>query len=175
MPLIETVERKLRGWNGKMISRGGRLQLVKSVMSTVPIYHMSCFKLPKWVIRRLDRIRRSFLWGKTRSEKKGLSLINWEVAYIPHCWGGLGISDLNWVNISLLLRWWWRAYADKDGLWSVTIRRLRRRNVQQEGPIIWLVTSSFFWRQLNGIKHLFNWCTNWSIGEGNAISFWFDV
>lgn len=69
MPLIKRFESKLEGWKGKLISRGGKLQLVNLVISSISIYFMACFQLPKWVIHRLDRIRRSFLWGKIRRTK----------------------------------------------------------------------------------------------------------
>lgn len=55
--LIEKIEKRLEGWQSRLISRGERLQLVQSVLSTVPIYYMHCFLLPKWVIRRIDKAR----------------------------------------------------------------------------------------------------------------------
>ena len=76
LPLIENIERRIEGWKGKLISRGGRLQLVKSILLVMPIYFMSCFKLPIWVLQRIDGIRRVFLWGKSDTYKRGVSLIN---------------------------------------------------------------------------------------------------
>jgi hypothetical protein len=46
-PLLEKVEDKLDGWKGKLISKGGRLQLADSVLSAIPRYYMSCFLLPR--------------------------------------------------------------------------------------------------------------------------------
>lgn len=74
--MIDRIESKLGGWKAKMISRGGLLQLVHSVLSTVPIYYMSCFKLPQRVVKKIDQIRRAFLWGKLVGERKGISLTN---------------------------------------------------------------------------------------------------
>lgn len=111
LPLIEKMDRKLQGWNRSLISRGG-LQLVKS---SVPIYHMTCFVLPKWVIMRLDQIRRRFLWGKNGSQGTGISLISWQEVCSPIGWGGMGITDLWMHNRALVLRWWWRLYAKKNG------------------------------------------------------------
>ena len=28
------------------------------------IYHLAVFKLPKWIIRKIERIKRDFLWMK---------------------------------------------------------------------------------------------------------------
>lgn len=57
LPLIEKVERKLEGWKGKLISRGGRLQLINVVLSSIPVYFMTCFKLLRWVVKRINKIK----------------------------------------------------------------------------------------------------------------------
>lgn len=38
---------KVKGWIEKMISAAGREILIKSVAQAVPVYSMSCFKLPR--------------------------------------------------------------------------------------------------------------------------------
>lgn len=73
---IQRFENELEGWKCKLIPRGGRMQLVNSVLSSIPIYFMACFRLSKWVIKRLDKIRRGFLWGKIEDNKTALSLID---------------------------------------------------------------------------------------------------
>lgn len=116
LPLIEKIETRLEGWKSKLISRGGRLQLINSVMSSIPIYIMACFRLPKWVINRIDKIRRDFLWRKNDGSANGVSLTNWQSACLPKIWGGLGIPDLEIRNLALLIRWWWRLYDEPDSL-----------------------------------------------------------
>lgn len=54
MKLIEKLQSRLQGWQGKLLSRGGRLQLLNSVLSSIPIYFMSCFKMLDWVICKID-------------------------------------------------------------------------------------------------------------------------
>lgn len=116
LPLIEKIERRLEGWKGKLISRGGRLQLINSVMSSIPTYVMACFRFPKWVIYRIDKIKRDFLWKKNEGPTQGVHLINWDAICIPKIWGGLGIPDLECRNIALLMRWWWRLGAEPESL-----------------------------------------------------------
>lgn len=89
MPLIEKLELKFEGWKSRLISRGGRLQLMNLVMSSIPIYFMSSFLLSKWVINRLDRIWRRFLWGYSEN-KNGISLIASSVVCLPKKNGGMG-------------------------------------------------------------------------------------
>jgi hypothetical protein len=40
----------------------GRELLVKSVLTTLPTYFLTVYKMPKWVFSRIDRLRRSFMW-----------------------------------------------------------------------------------------------------------------
>lgn len=65
MPLIERVNARLASWKGKLLSIGSRLTLINFVLFALPSYFMSIFKLPKWVINRIDYLRRAFC-GKER-------------------------------------------------------------------------------------------------------------
>lgn len=135
---------------------------------------MTCFRLPKWVINRIDRARRSCLWGKHNASGNGISLCNWNMAIIPRKWGGLGLPDLNVRNITLLLRWWWKPYSDPGSMWASCVSKLRTIIVQQPGILIWAKKGSFFWNQLHGIKGVFDCSNVWIIGNGAIISYWFD-
>ena len=51
----ERFRRRLIAWKRQYISRGGRLTLIKSTLSNLPIYHLlSLFRLPKGVKSRLE-------------------------------------------------------------------------------------------------------------------------
>lgn len=175
LPLIERLEKRMEGWKGKLISRGGRLQLVKSVLTAIPIYYMMCLKLPKWVIDRIDAVRRAFLWGRNGKEGRAISLLNWPTVCMPTVVGGMGIHDLEVHNTALLLCWWRRAYAKEDCLWTVTITALKSTGNYSNGPKFWLVEGSFFWRALLKLLPNFRWSTSWEIGDGTSISFWLDA
>lgn len=112
----------------------------------MPIYFMSGSKLPIWVLKRIDRIRRAFLWGKRETNRRGVSLINWEAVCSPIQWGGMGMQDLQLHNIALLIRWWWRAYTNPDCLWTVIITKISWTGIYAEGPDFWSVLGTFFWK-----------------------------
>ncbi|GKD71944.1 reverse transcriptase domain, reverse transcriptase zinc-binding domain protein [Tanacetum coccineum] len=52
--------KKLSSWKANLLSIGGRLTLVKSVLGNLPIYFLSIFKAPEAVISQLESIRRRF-------------------------------------------------------------------------------------------------------------------
>ena len=44
--LIQRVENHLAPWKKKFLNKGGRLVLIKAVLSSIPTYYMSVFKMP---------------------------------------------------------------------------------------------------------------------------------
>lgn len=61
-PVIERFRKRLAGWKARYLSKGGREVLVKSTLSSIPIYLMSLLSFPMSVVNVLDRILRySFL------------------------------------------------------------------------------------------------------------------
>nr|GEY21681.1 RNA-directed DNA polymerase, eukaryota [Tanacetum cinerariifolium] len=54
----------------KLLSISGRLSLLKSVLTPIPLYHMSIFKVPIGVLNHLESIRRNFFYGVDGSDRK---------------------------------------------------------------------------------------------------------
>jgi hypothetical protein len=49
---------------------------VNSVLSSTVIYHMTTFQLSKWAIKRIDMIRRNFLWIGLEDARGGHCMVN---------------------------------------------------------------------------------------------------
>jgi hypothetical protein len=77
MPLLNKVGGKLPGWKGKLMSKGTRGQLVNSVLTAIVIYHATVFLHPKWLIKKIDKLRRNFFWkGEEGEGNKGASALS---------------------------------------------------------------------------------------------------
>lgn len=61
--LLEKLDKRLRVWCHKWLSRAGRLTLVKSVLEAVPVYWMSLSWIPKGILEAARRIFFRFLWS----------------------------------------------------------------------------------------------------------------
>ena len=73
------------------------LTLIKSTLSSLPIYFMSLFFISRKVCTRLEKIQRDFLWDSGALEKK-LHLVNWSSVSANMRQGGLGIRNLVALN-----------------------------------------------------------------------------
>ena len=71
-PIISKFQSKLSSWKAKMLSFGGRLVLIKSVMSNLPVYFFSLYRAPSKVIKYIDRIRMNFFGVGASKIKKYL-------------------------------------------------------------------------------------------------------
>ena len=68
------------------------------------IYQMSILRMPKVVVRRIEKVQRDFLWGGGNMEGK-IHLVKWEVVCTDKDKGGLGLRKLAMLNKALLGKW----------------------------------------------------------------------
>ena len=55
--IVDKMKARFSKWKMKTLSIGGRLTLLKVVLGSIPIYHMSIFKVPMKVLQRMETIR----------------------------------------------------------------------------------------------------------------------
>jgi hypothetical protein len=78
----EQLQKRLSSWKVKLLSLGGRLVLINSVLTNMLLYMVSFFELPKGLLHRLDYFRsRFFMQGD--NEKKKCRLTKWSVVCRP--------------------------------------------------------------------------------------------
>ena len=83
---------------------GGRVTLIQAVLTSIPIYLFSFFRLPKSVADKFLKLQRSFLWGGGLDHKR-IAWIKWKSICLPKEKGGLGIKDIETFNLALLGKW----------------------------------------------------------------------
>ncbi|GKC53420.1 hypothetical protein Tco_1076165 [Tanacetum coccineum] len=54
--IVDKMVDRLSKWKMKTLLIGGRLTLLKAVLGSMPIYHMSIFKVPMKVLQRMESI-----------------------------------------------------------------------------------------------------------------------
>ena len=116
-PIIKKIERRLAGWKRLYLSKGGRLTLLKSTLSSLPTFYLSLFTIPCSVAKRIEQIQRNFLWGRSDETFKHC-LVKWDTVCSPISKGGLGIRKLVPFNRALLGKWLWRFGVEDNRLWK---------------------------------------------------------
>ncbi|KAL0289058.1 UNVERIFIED_CONTAM: hypothetical protein Scaly_2713200 [Sesamum calycinum] len=168
-PLIDKVEARLAGWNHQNLSYAGRLQLIKSVLSTLHMYWASAFILPKGILKILEKKMRRFLWHGSGNAK-----VAWEQICKPKQEGGLGIRSLMIMNQALMLKQLWRLIQnDGTSIWVEWIQRHRLRQ-----STIWTfngATGSWGWKKLLKLRPLLQRGVIYKVGDGSSFSLWQDV
>ncbi|GJX86486.1 RNA-directed DNA polymerase, eukaryota, reverse transcriptase zinc-binding domain protein [Tanacetum coccineum] len=68
--VIQKFRSKLSLWKACLLSVGGRLSLIKSVLSSLPIYYMSIYMMPVTVQKKLESMRNNFFIGGDMDDRK---------------------------------------------------------------------------------------------------------
>ncbi|GAU14707.1 hypothetical protein TSUD_203560 [Trifolium subterraneum] len=129
-PVLTRLKRQLSGWKSRFLSFGGRLVLLKSVLTSLPVYALSFFKAPSGKFLGLI--------GKLFAYERSLGV-----------WG-FGGSAAKEFNLALLGKWCWRMLVDKEGLW---FRVLVARYGDERGRLCaGGVRGSSWWREVARIR-----------------------
>lgn len=170
--LVEKVSKRLDGWKGGSLSLGGRLTLLNSCLTGIPIYSMSMYRLPKTVIKKIDIIRKRFFWQGSGMKKK-YHLVKWEKICKTKQKGGLGVKDLRKMNTSLLCKWWWNLECGQ-GLWHDICWEKYLKNtcvtMLKEKPF-----NSPVWNDLLKVKDIYTKNRKIIVGKGDRTDLWHDV
>jgi hypothetical protein len=60
LPIGENLLKRLDGWKGSSLSLGGRLVLINSCLSNLPVYAMSMYWLSVSILDKMDSARKRF-------------------------------------------------------------------------------------------------------------------
>ncbi|KAJ4831284.1 hypothetical protein Tsubulata_038029 [Turnera subulata] len=64
---LDGIRHRLSGWQGKHLSLAGRMTLVQSTISAIPLHPMQAAWLPEHICNQIDQLARQFLWARGAS------------------------------------------------------------------------------------------------------------
>jgi len=59
--VIERLKTRLGRWKSRILSLARRICLIRFVLSSIPLFYLSLYKVPIVVLKELERIQRQFL------------------------------------------------------------------------------------------------------------------
>lgn len=168
----EKLQGRLQGWFSKALSQGGKEILLKSIALALPVYAMSCFKLPKEVCDKITSAMIEFWWS-SGSNKRKIPWVAWQKLCKDKEMGGLGFHDIEKFNQSLLAKQAWRIWERPSSLVARILKaRYFPRSSFMDGAIG--RRPSYAWRSIMHGRDLLEKGLLKEIGNGEGTKVWLD-
>lgn len=181
--IMENFSRRLASWKARYISLGGRIVLINSVLSSLPVFYFSIYRAPKGVLKYLNNLQKKFLWGGS-VDKKSIHWVKWEDVCRSKEEGGLVVKDLDSFNRSLLAKWEWRWISDEQSLWKSFLKSkfgMNSARFWSEEVRNRVVRCSLWWRDMAMVVEGYRGWKDWfgknisrEVGNGVSTWFWYD-
>lgn len=168
----DKLQARMSGWYAKILSQGGKEILLKSIAMALPVYAMTCFKLPVNLCKNLTSIMMDFWWNNLQNTKK-IHWVSWQKLAMPKKLGGIGFKDLQCFNQALLAKQAWRLLNDKDSLFAKIFKSRYYLNADfldaTHGT-----RPSYAWRSILYGRELLKSGLKRVIGNGSKTNVWID-
>ncbi|XP_010495441.1 PREDICTED: uncharacterized protein LOC104772536 [Camelina sativa] len=168
----DRLQSRTTGWSARLLSKGGKEVMVKSVATAVLTFVMSCYRLPKTITTKLTSAVANFWWS-TNGQSGGMHWIAWERLCCSKQLGGLGFKSVDDFNTALLAKQLWRLIEYPDSLFARVFKSRYYRNSDPMDPIR-SYSPSYGWRSIVSARSLVNKGLITRVGSGTSISIWSD-
>nr|XP_027096084.1 uncharacterized protein LOC113715980 [Coffea arabica] len=168
-PLVAKVQARLSHWSSRLLSSGGKLVLLRHVLTSMPMYLLQVMDPPRAVLLRLGKLCNAFLWDKPAGTR-GIHWTSWETICFPVAEGGLGFRSFADMCSAFACKLWWRLRKN-ESLWASF---MHAKYVRGKHPIqVTVARPSPTWRRLEGIRRVAENHIRWCVGRG-FVDLWYD-
>jgi hypothetical protein len=169
--LYKKIQARISIWAHQWLSRGGRLVLLNSVLSSIPMYWASIVMIQKGLLTKIRKLCFHFLQSGNK-EIGGVTLVKWSRTAMPKESGGWGIKNIYWFCKSLAAKSLWRLIHNKM-LWSrvMTSKYLSGMTIIEwiRSPRKTVINSSICWKAMVETFPLIGKWIVWNVGNGKSI------
>jgi len=167
--LISKMARKCSGWQNRMLTKGGKAVLIKSILQSMPVHLFSALNPPKTVIKKVEKILTDFFWGMVDGKTK-YHWGSWKSLAKPTEQGGVGFTRLEEVVAAAGARLWWN-FREGNSVWS---RFMKAKYCKRVHPICktWQYGDSHVWRRMMEVREWAEKEIEWKVGAGDLNVWW---
>jgi hypothetical protein len=170
--MMNRVERQLISIS-LMLTYAGKLQLVNSVLSSLPTFTMCTVSVPVAIHEYVDRARRQCMWKKSEANARSKPMVAWKKCTRPKRKESLGIVNLRSQNAALLIKHLDNFYNKKNIPWVNPSWNTYYAN--GEIPHATTDRGSFWWKDLLKLCDAFRGIATCQVGNGTTVMLWSDV
>uniref|UniRef100_A0A803P2R8 Uncharacterized protein n=1 Tax=Cannabis sativa TaxID=3483 RepID=A0A803P2R8_CANSA len=155
-----------------MFSQVGLEVLIKAVVQAIHSYSMSCFRLPKKLIKNLHILAANFWWGDNKDNKK-LHWSTWDKLCRPKEEKRLGFRSLTEFNQALLAKQGWRLIHNPYSL----LARVLKNNYYSNSSFMNASCpsgASYVWKGIIWGRKIITEGARWRVSNGREIRVWED-
>ncbi|XP_042988663.1 uncharacterized protein LOC122316195 [Carya illinoinensis] len=77
--ILDRVRSRVSNWKTKLLSQAGKEILLKPIIQALPTYSMGVFKLPKVILKEINKVMNQFWWGQQDKGNKQA----WRIIQFP--------------------------------------------------------------------------------------------
>ncbi|CAM8999722.1 unnamed protein product [Rhodiola kirilowii] len=162
----EKVLKKIGDWKHKMLSSAGREVLIKSVLQAIPIYAMSCFKIPVLLCKKIVGDVLNFWWNNKK--RRGIHWVRADELLKDKEEGGLGFRKMELMNLALLAKQGWRLLTEPDLLVSRLFKAKYYPNSEVYNATIGR-RPSYAWRGIMEAMEIIKYGAEWDVNESKYL------
>lgn len=170
--IVDRIRQKSHSWMTRFLFGAGKQIMLKAVLSAMPCYTMSCFKLPLSLCKQIQSLLTRFWWD-ANPEKRKMCWVAWSVLTLPKHAGGLGFRDIEAFNNALLAKIGWRILKEPQSLLARVLLRKYARDVSFLHCTV-PTTASHGWQSIMAGRDTLLRGLSWVVGNEEATRVWGD-
>lgn len=149
--------------------------MIRSVLSAIPTYFMSYYRLSSKAVIALDGMLKKFIWEGHKVEKK-IPLINLDTTCLLKEDGGAGLRKMNLQNLALGAKLSWKLYKYPHKGWCrlMANKYLDANEPERIFTMANTVGGSPIWRFIWESRKIITEHLTWKIGDEKKAKFWRD-
>ncbi|XP_010424774.1 PREDICTED: uncharacterized protein LOC104709936 [Camelina sativa] len=170
---VDKIRQRAHSWSSRCLSGAGKQVHLQTVLTALPVYSMSCFKLPVSLCKQIQSVFTRFWWDD-KADKRKMCWVAWDSLTQPKYAGGLGFRDVEQFNDALLAKIGWRLLNEPNSL----LAKVLLNKYCNSSTFLTCSSSprvaSHGWRRILVGRDLLTKGLGWAVGDGATINVWND-